>query len=62
MSVREFLSKTSIANVVAGASIVIGLIYAFYTGNSDLMNFLVGSAVGYLFSSKKGGRGGEEEA
>lgn len=55
MSFREFLSKTSIANIVAGASIILGLVYAFYIRDTNLMTFIVGAGVGYLFSVKKRG-------
>jgi len=52
MSLKELISKTSIANVVAGAVIILGGIYAYVTKNTNLMTFLVGAAVGYLFGKR----------
>lgn len=49
MSLKEFLSKTSIANIVAGFAYVVAVVYAFKTNNTDLMSFLAGAAIGYLF-------------
>lgn len=49
MSSNGIINKTSIANIMAGIAIGVGVIYAYITGNNDLMTFIVGAAIGYLF-------------
>lgn len=48
-SLKEVISKTSMANIVAGVLIILAGAYAFYTKDTKLMTFLSGVAVGYLF-------------
>jgi len=52
MSLKEIISKASIANVVAGIVVVAGLIYAFYTSNQELMKTITLVGLGYLFGRK----------
>ena len=55
MSLREMISKTTIANIVSGICVVGTLIYAFYTKDTKLITFLAGAGVGYLFKTIKEG-------
>jgi hypothetical protein len=49
MSLRDLISKTTIANIVAAVIVIGGLAYAFWQRNTDLIYFLAGAGVGYLF-------------
>ena len=49
MSLKEIISRTSMANIVAGILIIVAGAYAFYTKDTKLMTFLAGVSVGYLF-------------
>lgn len=49
MSLKEMISKTSMANIVAGVIAIVAAVYAFYNKDTKLMTFLAGVAVGYLF-------------
>jgi len=44
------LGRTSIANIVAAVVIVGAGLYAFTKGDTQLMTFLAGASVGYLFA------------
>ena len=45
----ELLKKTTIANVVAGAVVIIAAVYAAYTGNTSMLKELALIGAGYLF-------------
>jgi len=51
MSLKELLSKATVASVVAGICVVGGLLFAIATRNVDLVTFLAGAGVGYLFKT-----------
>jgi len=55
MSLKETISKTTVANVVSGICVVGALAYAFYTKDTKLITFLAGAGVGYLFKTIKEG-------
>ncbi|RLG77362.1 MAG: hypothetical protein DRO12_02480 [Thermoprotei archaeon] len=48
-SLLDNIKRTTMANVVAAILVVAGMIYAIYTNNTDLVTFLAGAGVGYLF-------------
>lgn len=50
---NSIFDKTSIANLVAGAIVIGGLIFALRNGDTNLMIFLTGAGVGYLFGQSK---------
>jgi hypothetical protein len=52
MSIKEAITKTSIANICAAVGYVGGLGYAFYTSNAEMMFMLIGAAIGYLYGKK----------
>jgi len=52
-SFSDIISKTTVANVVAAFIVCAGIIYAVYTQNTDLVNFLTGAGIGYLFKEVK---------
>jgi len=52
-SFSDIISKTTVANVVAAFVVCAGIIYAVYTQNTDLVNFLTGAGIGYLFKEVK---------
>lgn len=43
------LSKTTTANVVAGAIIIGAIVHAVYRGDTEMLKYLAFTAVGYLF-------------
>ena len=45
----SLLEKTTIANVVAGAVVIIASIYAAYSGNATMLKELALIGAGYLF-------------
>ena len=49
MSFKEALTKSSVANVVSAVVVIGGLAYAIYTKNTDLVSFITGAAIGYLY-------------
>lgn len=51
-SLRDWLDKASVANVVSAFCVIGGLIYGCYTRNGELVSFIVGAAVGYLLKRK----------
>ena len=53
MSLKERISKTTVANVVAGLCVIGALAFFMYTGNTDGVTFLAGAGVGYLFKEIK---------
>ena len=53
MSVKELIERTSLANIVAGTCILVGLAYFFVTKNTDGMLFLTGCGTGWLFKEIK---------
>ena len=44
----ELAKKTTFANVAAFVIVITAMGFAVYTNNENLVNFLVGAAVGYL--------------
>ena len=48
MSAKNISDKTSIANVVSGLAIVLGLGYFIATKHTEGVIFIVGAAIGYL--------------
>jgi len=54
----ELIKRATIANIVSAILVVAGMAYAFYTSNTDLVTFLAGAGVGYLFK-RWAERGGE---
>jgi len=48
MGIRERISKASVANVVAGTGVILGLLWGMYSGNRELVSFIVGACVTYL--------------
>jgi len=52
LSLREWLGKQNIANVVSAVAIMAGIVYAFWTKDAKLIFFVTGAAVGYLFPKK----------
>jgi len=52
VSIREWISKQNIANVVGAVAIIAGIVYAFWTKDAKLIFFVTGAAVGYLFPKK----------
>ncbi len=53
MSLKDVISKTSIANVTAGIIILGGVYIAYKSGDAQLISFIVGAAIGYLFPKSK---------
>jgi hypothetical protein len=49
---RELVSKAAVASVVSAVVILGGLVYAIQTRNTDLVTFMVGAAVGYLYGKR----------
>ncbi len=49
--VKEITSKTSMANIVAGIILAVGIIGALITHNTDLLKNLCYLAAGYLFGT-----------
>jgi len=58
MSIKDLISKTSMANVVAGFATVAGIIYAFYTMNTELIKYITIAGLSYLFGVGVGRREG----
>jgi len=48
----DWIKKTTIANVVSAACIIMALAYAIWQKNTDLVTFIGGSAIGYLFGQR----------
>jgi len=59
LGLSEVIRKATVANIVAAVLVVGGMAYAFYTSNTDLVTFLAGAGVGYLFKrwAERGGEG-----
>lgn len=57
MSLMEWFERTTLANVTAVALVIVGLGYAVYTQNSELVAFLVGAGVTWLFDQKNSSNG-----
>jgi hypothetical protein len=57
---RDQISRTTIANVVAAIVILISSVYAYRTGDVELLKSLCLISAGYLFgvSAKRGGGNG----
>jgi len=53
VSIKEYLNKTTIANVVAGFLAVSGMIYFIATKNTDGVMFVTGTALGWLYKEVK---------
>ena len=53
MSVMEIIERTSLANIVAAACVLLGLIHFAATNNTDGMLFLTGCGTGWLFKEIK---------
>lgn len=53
MSLKELISKTTVANVVSAVCVVGALAFFMYTKNTDGVTFLAGAGVGYLFKEIK---------
>jgi len=43
------LEKTSIANVVAGLVVLVGIVYGFIQGDTNIVLSIAMAGVGYLF-------------
>jgi len=52
VSLREWISKQNIANIVAAFSIVAAVVFAFWTKDAKLIYFVAGACLGYLFPKK----------
>jgi len=52
MSLREAISKASIANICAAAIIFASIAFAWKTNDAKLFTFLAGAAIGYFFPKK----------
>lgn len=48
---EDLIKKSTIANFVAGTVVIGGLIYGMVTQNTELILFLTGACVGYLFKA-----------
>ena len=53
MGFKEMVSKTTIANLVAGACVIGALGYFIAIRHTDGVVFLAGSGIGYLFKILK---------
>jgi len=51
-SIREAISKVSIANICAAAIIFASIAFAWKTNDAKLFTFLAGAAIGYFFPKK----------
>lgn len=45
----EIIDRASVANIVAGVAVLTGVVYAFRTQDVNLITFLAGAGIGYLF-------------
>ena len=64
MGLAEYLKRTNIANIVAGATLLIATAYAAVTGNTELLRTLALIAAGYVFGVSiptGGGIGGGQQ-
>jgi hypothetical protein len=50
--ISSLLSRTTIASVVAAIVILAATGYAIYTRDTNLVTFLAGAGIGYLFARK----------
>lgn len=57
MSVMEFLERTTLANVTSVIVALSVLAYAIYNKNSELVAFVAGAAVTWLFDQKNSANG-----
>ena len=48
---KTIWDRTTIANFVSGALVIMGMVFAIATLNVDLVVFLTGAGVGYLFKT-----------
>jgi hypothetical protein len=57
---RDQISRTTVANVVAAIVILISSVYAYRTGDAELLKSLCLVSAGYLFgvSARRGGENG----
>jgi len=53
MSLKEYLNRTTVANVVAGFLAVMGMLYFVATQNTDGVMFVTGTALGWLYKEVK---------
>ncbi len=53
MSIREFIKKSTVANVVAGFLVIAGMMYAIWTKNTQLVSYLCGAGTGFLLKELK---------
>ena len=60
MGLLDYIKRTNIANIVAGATLLIATAYAAVTGNTELLRTLALIAAGYLFGTTipRGGTSG----
>jgi hypothetical protein len=49
MSLKETITRTTVANITSAILVIAGIAYFIYTKNTDGVMFLAGSGVGYLF-------------
>ena len=56
MGFRDFLGKSCVANIVAGAVLIGAVIYCFIYKDAEILKYLSAFAAGYLF--KRGVEGG----
>ena len=52
-TVKEFLNRTTVANVIAGVLAIIGMAYFVWTKNTDGVMFATGTALGWLYKEVK---------
>ena len=58
---KEQISRTTVANIVAAIILIIGAVYAYRNSDVELLKALCFIAAGYLFgvsTMRGGGRGG----
>ena len=54
MSIKDAISKATVATVVAGFLAISGMVYFMLTKNTDSVLFAAGAAIGWLFKEIKG--------
>ena len=59
MDLIEWFKRTTLANVTAVLVTLAGLGYGVYSGNSELVAFVVGAGVTWLFDQKNTPNNGE---
>jgi len=49
MSVKDIISRASVANVVAGVILIGTVVYCVFSGDVEVLKYLSAFAAGYLF-------------